>query len=166
MDAQQFPIGKFDRNVPLNRQGWTTDIEQLPALIKEALAGLPAGGIDKPYRPGGWTGRQVVHHLADSHMNLHVRLRLALTEEKPIIKPYDEVEWAKLVDAERGPLDPSLAIIEGVHARSAALLKALSDEQWRRQLVHPVTGDWTVEQFAGLYSWHGRHHAAHLKLIR
>lgn len=165
MDAH-YPIGKFDRNVPIDRQGWTSDIRRLPAELKEALAALPAGGLDKPYRPDGWTGRQVVHHIADSHMNLHIRLRLALTEPKPVIKPYDEVEWAKLADAESGPVEPSLAIIEGVQARSAALLESLADEQWRRELIHPVTGEWAIEQFAGLYSWHGRHHAAHLRLIR
>ena len=165
MDAQ-YPIGKFDRMAARSRQSWLADIARLPADLKAALAALPAGGLDKPYREGGWTARQVVHHLADSHMNSQLRFRFALTEDKPTIKPYEEGAWAKLVDAETGPVETSLAILEGMHARWTALLQSLTEEQWKRELVHPATGDWDLELMAGLYAWHGRHHVAHIKLIR
>lgn len=165
MDAQ-YPIGKFDPQAPPDRDAWIAGIERLPAELREALSALPGGGLDRPYRAGGWTARQVVHHIADSHANSQVRIRLALTEAKPTIKPYDEAAWAKLADAATGPIEPSLAIIDGLHARWVALLRSLTEEQWSRQLVHPVTGDWTIELVAGLYCWHGRHHVAHIKLIR
>ena len=143
-----------------------TGIERLPADLKEALAALPPDGLDKPYREGGWTARQVVHHLADSHMNSQLRFRFALTEDKPVIKPYDEATWAKLEDAAHGPVETSLAIVEGLHARWSTLLRSLTEAQWKRELVHPETGEWDLELLAGLYAWHGRHHVAHVRLIR
>ena len=165
MDTR-FPIGKFDRTAPRHRQDWMAGIERLPTDLAAALAALPPGGLDKPYREGGWTARQVVHHLADSHMNSQLRFRFALTEGKPVIKPYDEAAWARLDDAANGPVETSLAIIEGLHARWSALLRSLTEDQWRRELVHPDTGEWDLELLAGLYAWHGRHHVAHVKLIR
>ena len=165
MDAR-YPIGKFDKSAPRNRNGWVDDIERLPSDLKVALAALPPGGIDRPYREGGWTGRQVLHHLADSHMNSQLRFRFALTEDNPTIKPYDEGAWANLADAAAGPIETSLAIVEGIHARWTALLRSLTAEQWQRTLIHPETGAWDLESLAGLYSWHGRHHVAHLRLIR
>lgn len=161
----RYPIGKFDKAAARDRNAWVADIERLPADLKAALAALPPGGLDRPYREGGWTGRQVVHHIADSHLNSQLRFRFALTEDKPVIKPYDEGEWAKLADA-NGPVELSLSILEGLHGRWAALLRSLTEEQWNRTTVHPETGDWDVESLAGLYSWHGRHHVAHLKMIR
>jgi hypothetical protein len=165
MDAQ-YPIGKFDRTAPRNRQSWIDGIERLPADLQAALAALPPGGLDKPYRAGGWTARQVVHHLADSHMNSQLRFRFALTEDNPTIKPYAEADWALLADANTGPIEPSVAIINGIHTRWNALLRSMSDAQWQRTLQHPETGAWDLELLAGLYSWHGRHHVAHLRLIR
>ncbi len=162
----RYPVGKFDKAAARNRNAWVADIERQPADLKAALAALPSGALDRPYRQGGWTGRQMVHHIADSHMNSQLRFRCALTEDKPVIKPYNEVEWAKLADANRGPIELSLSIIEGMHARWTALLRSLSEEQWQRKLIHPDTGEWDLELLAGLYSWHGRHHVAHLKLIR
>ena len=161
----RYPIGKFDKAAARDRTTWVAEIERLPADLKTALADLPPGGLDRPYREGGWTGRQVVHHLADSHLNSQLRFRFALTEDKPVIKPYDQDGWAKLADA-NGPVESSLSILEGLHGRWAALLKSLSEEQWKRTTVHPETGDWDVESLAGLYSWHGRHHVGHLRLIR
>lgn len=166
MSDAHYPIGKFDKTAPMDRHRWVADIERLPAELKAALAALPPGGLDRPYRPDGWTARQVVHHIADSHLNSQLRVRFALTESKPTIMPYDEAAWAKLADAALGPIEPSLAIIEGLHARWTTLLRSLTEDQWQRRLIHPATGEWTVEQMAGLYSWHGRHHVAHVALIR
>lgn len=165
MDAR-YPIGKFDKQAALNREAAIAAIENLPSELKAAIAALPPGGLNTVYREGGWTGRQVVHHLADSHMNSQLRFRFALTEEKPTIKPYDEAAWAKLADADTDDIAASLAIIDGIHARWTKLLRSLTDEQWRRTLVHPETGEWDLESLAALYAWHGRHHVAHLKLIR
>jgi hypothetical protein len=165
MDAR-YPIGTFDKSAAPARAAWIDAIEKLPGELKAALRTLPAGGLDRPYREGGWTGRQVVHHLADSHMNSQLRFRFALTEDKPMIKPYDEGAWAKLADAATDDIETSLAIIEGMHARWVKLLRSLTEDQWRRTLIHPETGEWDLERLAGLYAWHGRHHVAHLKQIR
>lgn len=165
MDAR-YPIGTFDKSAAPNREDAIRAIESLPAQLKAALAALPPGGLDRPYRAGGWTARQVVHHLADSHMNSQLRFRFALTEENPAIKPYDEAEWAKLADADTGDIAASLAILEGMHERWTILLRSLSEDQWRRTLVHPETGAWDLERLAGLYAWHGRHHVAHIQMIR
>ncbi len=165
MDAH-YPIGKFDRTAPRQRAQWIADIASRPAQVEAAVAALPSGGLDRPYREGGWTARQVVHHIADSHLNSSLRIRFALTEENFIIKPYDEAAWARLADASTGPIDPSLAILRGLHARWAALLASLTEDQWSCRLMHPETGAWDIELMAGLYSWHGRHHVAHLGLIK
>jgi hypothetical protein len=165
MDAR-YPIGTFDKSLAPDRETAIGAIEGLPSELKAALADLPPGGLDKPYRDGGWTARQVVHHLADSHMNSQLRFRFALTEENPTITPYDESAWARLADASGGDIQTSLAIIEGIHTRWTILLRSLTEEQWKRTLVHPETGAWDLERLAGLYAWHGRHHVAHLRLIR
>ena len=162
----RYPIGMFDRLATPDREASVAAIENLPAELKAALWRLPPGGLDRPYREGGWTGRQVVHHLADSHMNSQLRFRFALTEDNPAIKPYDEAAWAKLADAATDDIETSLAIIEGMHSRWTKLLRSLTGAQWKRTLVHPESGAWDLERLAGLYAWHGRHHVAHLKLIR
>lgn len=130
------------------------------------MAGLPPGGLDRPYREGGWTARQVIHHVADSHLNCVLRVRFALTEDNFVVKPYDEQTWALLPDAASGPIEPSLELLHGLHARWAALLGALNEDQWRRTLTHPETGSWDLELLTGMYSWHGRHHVGHLGLIK
>ncbi|MBM3795706.1 MAG: putative metal-dependent hydrolase [Acidobacteria bacterium] len=165
MDVQ-YPIGKFDRTAPRKRAQWIADIAALPAQVEASLAALPPGGLDRPYREGGWTARQVVHHLADGHLSCVLRIRFALTEENFIVNPYDEQSWALLPDAANGPVEPSVELLRGLHARWAALLGALTEDQWQRTLTHPATGVWDLELLAGLYSWHGRHHVAHLGLIK
>jgi hypothetical protein len=159
----RFPTGKFvfDPNAtPESRRQNIAAIASFPAELK---AVMPAARIDQPYREGGWTGRQVVHHLADSHMNAFIRFRLALTEDKPTIKPYNEAEWAKLFDM---TLDPSLSIqiLDGLHQRWHAMLLAMKDADFAREAIHPEHGPRTLDWFLQLYAWHGRHHIGHLKL--
>ena len=159
-----YPIGKFVRPTAITAEDRARSIRQLAELPLElagAVDGRSAAQLDTPYRPGGWTVRQVVHHLADSHLNAFVRIKLALTEDAPVIKPYDEKQWAELPDA-RLPLAPSMAILHGVHERLATLLQALPEAAFARPLVHPVNGPHTVDTLVALYAWHGRHHVAHV----
>jgi hypothetical protein len=161
----RYQIGRFDPEAggPLSDE--IAQIAALPARLAEAVATLEQQGkLDTPYREGGWTARQVVHHLADSHLNSYARFRLALTEERPTIKPYDEKRWAELPDAKDGPVAPSLALIEGLHARWAALLRTMTAQDFQRVFVHPDRGEMTLERTARLYGWHCRHHLAHLAI--
>lgn len=161
-----YPIGKFDPNSPATRADLICVINDLPENLAAAVAGLDDKQMDTPYRPGGWTVRQTVHHLADSHVNSFCRFKLALTEdESPTIRPYYEDRWAELADC-GVPADLSLKIIEGVHARWAALLESMSDAQFASSFVHPETGEWTLERALRLYAWHSRHHTAHITNLR
>lgn len=163
-----YPIGKFQRPTALTADDRATAIAHfsaLPGELRGALLGLGEAQLDTPYRPGGWSVRQVVHHLADSHLNALVRVKLALTEENPVIKPYDEKRWAELADS-RLPVAPSLAIVEGVHARLVALLSAMPAEAFARPVLHPVSGPQTIDTVVALYSWHGRHHLAQITGLR
>ena len=159
----RFPTGKFSFNpdpTPADRQASIARIGSFPAELKAVLG---TAQLDQPYREGGWTARQVVHHVADSHMNAFIRFRLALTEDKPTIKPYDEAAWAKLADAS---LDPqvSINILDGLHQRWHVMLTAMSDADFDREAVHPEHGARTIDWFLQLYAWHGRHHIGHIKL--
>jgi hypothetical protein len=159
----KFPIGKFSFNAAPTadtRRECIAAIGSLPGDLKAALAGAR---LEQPYREGGWTARQVVHHVADSHMNAFIRFRLALTEDKPTIKPYNEAEWAKLADAK---LDPavSMQILDGLHQRWHAMLLAMQDTDFSREAIHPDHGARTLDWFLQLYAWHGRHHVAHVRL--
>ncbi len=163
MDTR-FPTGKFvfEPNPTLaTRRECIAAIGSFPAELKAALA---TARIDQPYRDGGWTGRQVVHHVADSHMNAFVRFRLALTEDKPTIKPYKEAEWAKLADSLTEDPAVSVQILDGLHHRWHRMLESLSDADFARTAVHPDHGPVTLDWFLQLYAWHGRHHIGHLKL--
>jgi len=163
-----YPIGKFQRPTVLTADDRTAAIAHfaaLPGEIRGAVQGLSEAQLDTPYRPGGWSVRQVVHHLADSHLNALIRVKLALTEENPVIKPYDEKRWAELAD-NRLPVAPSLAILEGAHARLVAVLAAMPAEAFTRPLLHPVGGPQTIDTVVALYSWHGRHHLAHITGLR
>lgn len=168
----RFPIGKFTMPeggiTRENLHDWICEIEHLPARLRQAVAGLNDQQLDTPYRHGGWTVRQVVHHFADSHLNAYTRLRLALTEENPIIKPYDEAAWANLPDAKSERVDVSLSILTGLHARWAALLNALKPEDWNRTFRHPEypEGSAPLDRMTGLYAWHCRHHVAHISVLR
>ena len=134
--------------------------------MRGAVAGLTNVQLDTPYRDGGWTVRQVVHHVPDSHMNSYIRFKLALTEHEPTIKPYDEQIWANLLDARTAPVDPSLELLEGLHQRWAILLRSLTEDDVQRKFFHPELGTVTVDQYIALYAWHGKHHVAHITSIR
>jgi uncharacterized damage-inducible protein DinB len=163
-----YPIGKFEPPVevtPELRRQFIQTVADLPARIAEAVEGLSEEQLDTPYRPGGWTVRQTVHHVADSHINAFIRFRLALTEDTPTIRPYFEDRWAELADAKM-PVDVSLKLIETLHARLVNMLESLSDEQFKRELNHPESGIWSLEKFLGLYDWHSKHHTAHITRLR
>jgi uncharacterized damage-inducible protein DinB len=168
MDDLRYPIGRFSfvaDPTPDQRASWIRSIAEAPAQLRHAVSGLSDAQLDTPYRPEGWTLRQVVHHVPDSHLNAYVRLKLALTEDTPTIKPYDENEWSRLADA-RMPVDISLTLLEALHKRWITLLEAMSESDFRRPLVHPehgrVTNDWLLQ----LYAWHGRHHTGHVTSLR
>ncbi len=167
-DDLRYPIGDFDSNIeitPEMRQAMIQTIKDLPAKIADAVKDLSEEQLDTPYRPEGWTVRQTVHHVADSHINSLCRFKLAMTEENPTIRPYFEDRWAELADSKL-PIDVSMKIIEGVHIRWVALLESLTDEDFQRPLTHPDSGEWTVEKFLALYAWHSRHHTAHITHLR
>lgn len=169
MSDLSFPIGRFVRPDSWSETERDEAIAQLAALperLRAAVAGLTDAQLDTPYRPGGWTVRQVVHHVADSHVNGHIRLRFALTLECPTIMPYDQDRWAQLPDVLALPVEVSLSILDGIHARWAALARSLTTEQARRRFVHPEGGEQTVDQQLALYAWHGRHHTAHITALR
>ncbi|MEP7363244.1 MAG: YfiT family bacillithiol transferase [Acidobacteriota bacterium] len=164
----RYPIGIFEKpaNVTAaDRANWIADLESLPSTVRMHVERLGPGGLDTPYRPGGWTARVVVHHLADSHMNSFVRFRLALTEDRPTIKPYDEAAWALLADSQT--MDPahSMAILDGLHARWVVMMRSLSEDDYKRAFLHPELGEVGLDHALALYSWHCRHHAGHLGLI-
>lgn len=163
-----YPIGRFERPGPstaADRAARMDTLAALPANLRGAVRGLSDAQLDTPYRPDGWTVRQLVHHVADSHMNGYTRVKLALTEENPVIKPYAEAEWAKLPDS-RLPVELSLAILDAVHARLDAILRSLTPEQWARPFLHPAGGPQTIDIWAALYAWHSRHHTAHVTALR
>ncbi len=168
MDAR-YPVGKFEMSkeiAPARRQAAIEELAAAPAKVRAAVKGLSDTQLDTPYREGGWTVRQVVHHLVDSHMNAYIRLRFTLTENQPTIKPYDESIWANLEDAQNAPVEVSLKLLEPLHERWARLLRSLKTEQFARTLVHPDHGVKNVDWLLFLYSWHGRHHTAHITELR
>lgn len=162
----RYPIGHFEPPSDTSRarrDQWLRDVESLPRLIHGAVDRASSADLDRTYRPGGWTVRQIVHHLADSHMNAYVRFRLALTENAPTIKPYDEAKWAQLPDAQSAPIEPSLELLESLHVRLVLLLRSLSDDDFTKMFRHPELGDMRLDMNLALYSWHGRHHLAHIQ---
>jgi hypothetical protein len=164
----RFPVGKFRRAEAdvTNHPAHIADIAALPEALRAAIDGLSDTQLDTPYRDGGWTVRQLIHHVADSHMNAYVRMRLALTEDWPTIIPYDEKLWAELPDSRTAPIDLSLRILDGLHARWVLLLSSLEGDQWHRGYNHPVNGRQTLAEAVALYAWHCRHHTAHITELR
>jgi len=165
----RYPVGEFQQPESLTdaqRQECISAIADAPARLAAAVAGLTAAQLDTPYRPGGWTVRQLVHHIPDSHMNAYTRFKLALTEDVPTIKPYDEKSWAELADS-KGAIEPSLALLENLHKRWVALLRSLAPSDWSRTFYHPEHG-WTMSLDAvlAMEAWHGRHHVAHITSLR
>jgi len=168
MEDLRYPVGKFafDKDpTPEKRRAWINEIVELPARARQAVSGLAPSQLDTPYRDGGWTVRQVVHHIADSHMNSFTRFKLALTEDNPTIKPYDQDAWAKTADA-AADVELSLRILEGLHARWAALLSAMAPADFARTFVHPEDGLRTLDRILQIYAWHCRHHVAHITGLR
>ena len=162
----RFPIGKFDLAAYASRDENINTLANLPANVKTAVDGLSDEQLDTPYRPEGWTLRQTVHHIADSHINTLCRFKLALTEEEaPTIRPYMEDRWADLPDSKL-PVDVSLAIIDGVHTRLVKILRGMPEADFQKEFVHPETGNWTLERALALYAWHSRHHTAHITETR
>ena len=169
MTDLRYPIGKFHYEGPLTedqKQKCLNDIEQAPTNLRAALKGLSDRQLDTPYRPEGWTVRQVTHHVPDSHLNAYIRFKLALTEDGPTIKPYAEDRWAQLADSQTTPLEVSLTMLDSLHARWMRLLRSLTPEEWKRHFRHPDLGEISLEKNLALYSWHGRHHVAHIAALR
>jgi hypothetical protein len=165
----RYPIGKFalpSEVTTERRQQAMEEIAALPAKLRAAVKGLNDAQLDTPYRDGGWTVRQVIHHVPDSHVNAFVRLKLALTEDKPTIKPYDEGAWAELADSKSAPIEPSQTLLDSVHARWDRLWRSLRPEHFARGLVHPENGERNVDWLLFLYEWHGKHHTAHITELR
>jgi uncharacterized damage-inducible protein DinB len=166
----RYPIGKFAYDGAMTdarRAACVARISAAPAALRAAVAGLSDAQLDTPYRPDGWTVRQVVHHVPDSHLNAYVRMRLALTEDVPTIKPYEEARWAELPDARTLPVEVSLALLEALHVRWAALLRTFGAVEGARQLRHPEHGRlMTIDELLALYAWHGEHHVAHVTSLR
>jgi uncharacterized damage-inducible protein DinB len=168
MDAR-YPVGKYEepaKVTPGLRARAIQEIAATPEKLRAAVKGLNDTQLDTPYREGGWTVRQVVHHVADSHMNSYVRFRLALTETDPTIKPYEEIAWAKLEDAAHAPIEVSLRLIEPLHERWVQLLRSLKPEDFSRTFRHPEHGARTIDWMLFLYEWHGKHHTAHITELR
>ena len=168
LEQLRYPVGRFERvNAPLDRaaRGALVDIiEQTPALFRTLTTGRTDAQLDTPYRPGGWTVRQVVHHVPDSHMNAYIRMKFAATEDAPAIKAYDETKWAELPEAKTGPAEMSLMLLEALHRRWVAFLHALPDSEFTKAYVHPELGRVTLDEAVALYAWHCRHHTAHVEL--
>jgi hypothetical protein len=169
MEQLQYPVGKFvapSTYADSDRSAWIGEIEEAPARMRAAVAGLDEAQLATPYRPGGWTVRQVVHHVPDSHLNSYMRCRLALTEDEPTIRPYLEDRWAELPDAKGAPVEVSLFLLEALHRRWVLLLRSLTADEWKRTFRHPELGVLSLERNLALYAWHGRHHVAHVTALR
>ena len=166
----RYPVGKYNRPeklTPEQRKAAIRTIEETPSRMRAAVAGLTDAQLDTPYRPDGWTVRQVVHHVPDSHMNAYIRFKLGITEDMPTIKPYDEAKWAELTDAKSKLVESSLTLLEALHARWVFLLEAMKPADFARTITHPEwKGPMSLDQLLALYAWHGPHHVAHVTELR
>ncbi len=166
----RYPVGKFDFDAPINDADYPkliTAIAEAPVALRSAVAGLTRDQLETRYRPGGWTVKQVVHHVPDSHLNAYTRFKLALTENEPTIKTYDEAAWAELPDSRKVPMEVSLDLLDALHLRWVALLRSMDTADFNRGLRHPEHGRvLTLRQMLGLYAWHGRHHVAHITSLK
>jgi uncharacterized damage-inducible protein DinB len=166
----RYPVGRFDWDAAPNeadRPRLIAEIAETPGALRSAVAGLSRDQLETRYRPGGWTVKQVVHHVPDSHLNAYTRFKLALTEDEPTIKPYDEAAWAELADSQKVPIDVSLDLLDSLHVRWVTLLRSMDAADFRRALRHPEHARvLTLDQMLALYAWHGRHHVAHITALR
>jgi uncharacterized damage-inducible protein DinB len=168
-DDIRYPTGKWIRQPSVDAAACAAMIQEIasvPGALTAAVKGLNDTQLDTPYRPGGWTPRQIVHHIADSHMNAYIRFKLGMTEDNPTIKPYDEKKWAETPDGGKAPVDVSLGIVDGVHRRWVMFLKTLDAAAFTRTIQHPERGPMTLSDLLQLYAWHGRHHTAHITGLR
>ncbi len=170
-DDLRYPVGTFEvrPTAAVSSVERATLIDQIaatPANLTAAVAGLTAAQLDTPYRPGGWTVRQVVHHVPDSHLNAYIRCKVAMTEDRPTVKPYDEAKWAELIDARTGPVDVSLMLLTTLHQRWVMWLRSIDEASFARQALHPDRGPMRIDDFIQLYAWHGRHHVGHINQLR
>jgi len=169
MSDPRFPIGKPEFRTDLtaaDRKALVDRIEATPAALNAAIEGLDQSQLDTPYRDGGWTVQQLVHHVFDSHCNAFIRFRLALTEDHPRITAYDQAAWAELADATAVPVSVSAQLIEGLHQRWVAMLHAFDESDWSRTLDHPENGDMSLDDMLQMYAWHGDHHVRHITALR
>jgi uncharacterized damage-inducible protein DinB len=169
MTDERYPVGKFEPVANPDAaqfEAFLNVIAETPARLREAVNGLTQAQLDTPYRDGGWTIRQVIHHVADSHMHSYARFRFALTEHEPTIKPYDEAAWAELPDAKTSPVEVSLSLLEALHNRWMVLLRSLDGPALEKVFVHPELGPVPLSKAVQLYAWHGRHHTAHITALR
>ncbi|MFZ0212859.1 MAG: bacillithiol transferase BstA [Candidatus Acidiferrales bacterium] len=169
-DAElRYPVGKYQPTEKLTeeeRRKLIAQLEEAPKRLRAAVGGLSREQLATPYREGGWTVKQVAHHLADSHMNAYVRFKLALTEDEPTIKPYNETRWAELSDSKTTPVESSLALMDALHERWLNLMRGMSAADFARKMRHPERGTMTLDDTLGMYAWHGRHHVAHITGLR
>lgn len=168
-DIFKYPIGEYEIKPFSTEQKdeWIRDIENLPQLLENEVLNLDEPQLNTPYREGGWTVKQLVHHVADSHMNAYIRFKLGLTEDNPSIKPYREELWAEMEDTKNLPVNISLTILHALHLRWYQIIKNINEEQWGRTVVHPQHGKkMTLWELLGMYAWHGKHHTAHVKALR
>jgi len=167
LDRLRYPVGRFERlTAPLDRaarDGHLATLEQAPARFRSLVGALSDAQLDTTYRPGGWTIRQVVHHVADSHMNAYLRFKWAMTEHEPAIKVYDERLWAELSDAKTGSVDMSLALLDALHRRWMMFLRSIPEPSFARAFLHPEWTRMTIDEAVAMYAWHCRHHAAHIE---
>src|SRR5690349_8747850 len=169
MTDLQFPIGRFSyagESSPAEREQFINDVSELPRQLRAAVAGLSDAQLDTPYRDGGWTVRQVVHHVPDSHMNAYIRSKLCVDENHPRITAYNEAHWANFADANKPPVAPSLAIMDALHERWVQFLGSLPEAAFKRTLDHPENGTMTLAHVVFMYAWHGQHHTAHITSLR
>lgn len=169
MESLKFPIGRFSfqpPSTPDQRKQWIAEIAEAPAKLRAAVAALGDDQLDTSYRDGGWTVRQVIHHVPESHMNAYIRFKLALTEHEPTIKPYDEAAWALTADVRDTPIEVSLALLDNLHKRWVTLLQSMSDADFAKQFRHPELGVVPLDKNLALYAWHGKHHVAHITSLR
>ena len=170
LEQLKYPIGKFQHRGEIDAgviDAWIGEIEALPSDLRAAVAGLSRVQLDTPYRPGGWTVRQVIHHLGDSHLNSYLRFKWALTEDRPVIKAYDQQTWAELPDYQLVPIEDTLQFVAALHRKWAILMRSLSPLDWQKEFVHPETGKAVpLNRNLGIYAWHGKHHVAHIANLR